>query len=233
MYHVWVNKTLYSFNLGTQETPALRLAGDYQIFPDGVEFTGNTTDTQSAGYFKPPSGYTLDVSPLSAVGAAIDFTFRESPSGCFTDSPNLTQVGFFGSGVSQVKLQLSNCRKTPGRTVPQCRFAGGRTPSGTAPVTGSEPLIDGRRYRLLCVKSPDGASTAQVTMVLDGVSSQTFTIPRTGIIRSSAYLSVANKYLMSSQANNSDQYNGVVHQVVYVVGDSVAEVVDGLMLELM
>lgn len=206
----------------------LRLQGNWATGSAGTTFTGNTSGKRSVGVADPSTGRTIDVPATSAVGAATVFTF-DPPSGgaCPKDSKNLTQVGRFASGEAQLKLQLSAC--SGGAVKPQCRVAGGATPAGTKPVTGSGTITPGGRYRLECIKSPDSGSSASLTIRLTDVATgtttaKTATIPDTGKIASSRPMSVANKYPLPTASANTDQFNGVVRRVAICRGDSVGAV---------
>jgi hypothetical protein len=204
----------------------LRLVGNWGSSASGVNFSGNTSNKRSVGYARPGDRPTIDVAGSAAVGAAIVFSWNPT-SACPRDSPNLMQIGPYASGVSQVKLQLRQCRN--GAATPQCRVAGGSTPAGTAPVTGSGTVVPGRQYRLECVKAPDRSGGATLTIRLTDLTTgvtkvREATIPRTGRILSSKHLSVANKYPMPSYARNTDQFVGTVRHVAMCTGDSALSV---------
>lgn len=206
----------------------LRLQGNWTTGSAGTTFTGNTSGKRSVGVADPSSGRTIDVPATSAVGAATVFTF-DPPSGgaCPKDSKNLTQVGRFASGEAQLKLQLSACGG--GTVKPQCRVAGAATPAGAAPATGAGTVVPGRRYRLACIKAPDVAGAAPVTIELTDVAagttaSKTITVPDSGRIATSRPMSVANKYPLPTASANTDQFNGVVRRVAICRGDSVSAV---------
>ncbi len=200
----------------------LTLTGAWSSSQNGVTFEGNTTDKQSSSYAKPSAGSTIAVAANQAVGAAVIFT---QTAGCGTDSQNISQIGFFATGASQIKLQLSKC--SGGKMYPECRIAGALTPSGTLAVRGTPVLSANTAYRLECVKTPDNGSSAEVIMRTTVVSTNqttvnTFTIPDTGQISSTSYLSVGNKYPLTSLAKNTDQYKGLVTKVGYCKGASSA-----------
>lgn len=206
----------------------MALYGDWSSTSDGVMFTGHrTTSYRSVGVVDPP-GATIDVSGGTAVGAVVDFTFRPpSVETCPRDSKNLAQIGRFGTGEAQLKLQLGAC--SAGVVKPQCRVAGANTPKGAAPVTGTGTVQPGRRYVLECIKSPDVGGSASVTVRLTDVAAGTTTtktasIPDTGRIASSRPLSIANKYPMPKPARNTDQFRGLVRRVEVCSGTSVPEV---------
>lgn len=207
---------------GSRAAP-LKLQGNWTSNGAGVAFTGNTSGKRSVGVADPASSSTIDVPGDAAVGAVIDFT----ASRCSSDSDNLAQIGRFGSGEAQVKLQLGAC--SGGVVKPQCRVAGANTPKGAAPVTGSGTVQPGRRYVLECIKSPDVGGSANVTVRLTDVAAGTTTtrtasIPDTGRIVSSKPLSVANKYPLPKMSQNTDQFNGTVRRVEVCSGTSVSEV---------
>lgn len=229
--------SLYSYDLtragGTVANGAasnsgvpLRLEGNWWSNSAGVHFNGDTTSKRSVGHARPGDRPTIDVAGSAAVGAAVVFTWNPATS-CPRDSRNVLQIGRFASGVSQVKLQLGKCRN--GAVKPQCRVAGAATPSGASPVTGSGTVVPGRQYRLECVKAPDRSGGATLTIRLTDLASgstkvKEATIPRTGRIRSTNHLSVANKYPMPSYSRNTDQFVGTVRRVAICTGDSASAV---------
>lgn len=238
--------SLYSYNLRSaqpsvtnqaaknQSTP-LTLRGAWSSNSEGVLFGGNLSGSQSVGYAKPASGMTVDIPASQAVGLGAAITYQHT---CLNDSQNVTQVGFFSPGESQLKLQLSKC--TNNKVYPECRIAGAATPKGTAPVRGSVALQNGSSYYISCTKAPDAGGRAQVVLELmrtDGsspvtVSSNTFSIPASGALRSSKYLSVANKYPLPSASKNTDQYKGYVAGVIYCKSLSAALAQDCVQTEL-
>ena len=237
--------SLYTYNLrgagsviantaASNTAVSLQLNGDWSSTTAGVDFAGDLVSKQSVGYGKPSSGNTINVAANQAVGNAAEFAY-ELPNGatCFPDSVNITQIGRFASGSSQVKIQLSKCGVSQTQVFPECRIAGSATPAKTFAVTGSQALQAGQAYRVYCLKAADPASgQASVTMktvLLDDVNgnqttTNTFSIPKTGLIQSTTYLSVANKYPLATQANNSDQFTGTVSAVSYCSNATIAEV---------
>jgi hypothetical protein len=230
--------SLYSYDLtrasGTVANRAaantgvtLRLQGNWWSNAAGAHFNGDTSSKRSVGHARPGDRPTIDVAGSAAVGAAVVFTWNPGSASCPNDSQNVMQVGPYASGVAQFKLQLGRCRS--GAVKPQCRVAGAATPSGAAPVTGSGSIVPGRQYRLECVKAPDRSGGATLTIRLTDLSSgstkvREVTIPRTGRVRSSKHLSVANKYPMPSYARNTDQFVGSVRRVAMCTGDSASAV---------
>jgi hypothetical protein len=209
----------------------LNLWGDWSQTAFGVLFEGDTVSKQSVGYAKPTSGYTINVPASQSVGGSVKFAYRAPTSGtCFSDSPNIMQIGKYGSQLSQFKFQISNCGKSKTQVFPQCRVAG--LSSGNVPVTGTTALVDGTAYILQCVKSPDAGGTASLTMnltKLDPVNgnttyTNTYTITATGAIQSTQYLSVADQYPLKAQANNTDQFNGEIAQLAYCSGATSSDV---------
>ena len=203
----------------------LTFVGSWTSDNSGTNFTGNTTTTQSSSYAKPASGDTINVAANQSVGASALFVYSDT---CQPDSENISQIGKFGTGVTQVKLQLSKC--VSGITYPECRIAGTLTPAGTGALRGSQALVNGKTYRLTCVKGADAGSSAPVTMQLILVDSyngnqtttNTFTIPATGLIKSTNYLSAGNKYPLTTQAANTDQFIGKLVRLSYCKGADVA-----------
>ncbi|HSE29346.1 MAG TPA: hypothetical protein VLA77_02050 [Candidatus Saccharimonadales bacterium] len=209
----------------------LNLLGDWSQTSFGVKFEGNTTNKQSVGYAKPASGSTINVPASQAFGGSVLFKYQAPTSGtCFADSPNITQIGKYGAGLTQFKFQISNCGKSQTAVFPQCRVAG--SSGANNPVMGTQSLIDGYDYILQCIKSPDPASgSASLQMNLTKIDpvngnvtyTNNFAINKTGTLNSTQYLSVANQYPLKSQANNTDQFNGEVSKVAYCTGATVAD----------
>lgn len=199
----------------------LRLEKDYTPTAFGVRFEGNLVDKQSVGYAKPATGDTLFVEAESAVGVGARFRFAS----CSTDTNNIVQIGRAGFE-GQVKLQLSKCRNDGRSARLQCRIAGERTPSNQGAVSSDVDLSPGVTYIAQCIKSPDPRDDDEAPIRLivkpEGGSESWVDrlIPLTGAIRSTAYLSVANKYKLPSQVNNTDQFVGEIARVAFCAGPS-------------
>lgn len=196
-------------------TVNMTLTGNWAATTDGTIFSGNTTNTRSVAYAKPATGKTLSVLASQAVGAAIIFIPNVV---CTADSQNLSQIGAFATGVTQVKLQVSKC--VQGVTYPECRIAGAATPANTLAFRGTTPLSAGNPYRLECVKGPDQGSTAPLIMRLSdlvtGITTITnMNIPASGAMSSTAYVTAGNKYPLPVQSKNTDQFNGLVAELGY------------------
>ncbi|HET8670215.1 MAG TPA: fibronectin type III domain-containing protein [Candidatus Saccharimonadales bacterium] len=211
---------------------AMALQGSWAQTSFGVQFEGNLTNKQSVGYAKPASGSTLTIPASQAIGASVLLKYK-APVGanCFSDSPNISQIGKFLANTTQFKLQLSNCGKSSTNVYPQCRVAGASTPTSVLPVMGSTPLVNGETYIIQCVKSPDpvsGNATVQLkTTHIDMVNGHTtttnnFSVAKTGNMNSTQYLSVGNKYPTAPQTNNTDQFNGEVSKLAYCTGADIA-----------
>jgi hypothetical protein len=206
----------------------LTLSGNWQPVPDGVQFSGNTTGEWSVAYGRPTSGYTLNEPPAAAVGFGSRFTYEAPANGiCFSDTPNITQIGRYASNDSQAKIQLSSCGTSQTNVMVECRFSGSLTPPGAAPVVSTLPLVGGDTYVAKCVKSPDQPdNTATITLSvtdLDAVSGEkkaidTFVVPAIGSMRTTQYISVGNKYPLPPPADNTDQFNGTVTSTDYCAG---------------
>lgn len=216
----------------------LNLYGTWSQSPFGIHFAGNMSGQQSVGYARPTSGNTVSVAANQAFGGAIKFKYEAPTSGsCFSDSHNLTQIGRFGAGLSQAKLQLSNCGINSSHVYVQCRMAGSNSTTNDVPLASTQALADGESYVAKCVKAPDPSSgtTAMqlvVTRLSDGnATTDNFAITRTGTIQSTAYLSVANKYALPSPSQNTDQFVGDVAKVAYCAGASTMAVDDCLAVE--
>jgi hypothetical protein len=238
--HAGTSTVLYSYDLAGSAgvvpdlaaaggAVPLILLGDWSPGEQGVLFAGDLLGDQSVGVAKPGAGRTLDVnSATTGVGGAVVFRYTAPAGGCGRDSVNLTQIGRFGTNITQLKLQLSKCGE--GATHVQCRMVGNVSRAGTLPVRSSMALADGGLYVAQCLKGPDpstGKATLQLRVVrLDaaGEAVNSFAVPRTGTMRSTAYLSVANKYPLTVQSRNSDQFVGEVLRVAYCTGSSAADV---------
>jgi hypothetical protein len=210
----------------TNTSVNLNLLGDWSQTTFGVNFEGNTVSKQSVAYAKPTSGSTINVPASQAFGGSVLFKYQSPTSGtCFSDSPNVTQIGKYGSGLTQFKFQLSNCGKSKTAVFPQCRVAG--SSGANNPVTGTKSLVNGATYVLQCVKSPDpvsGSASLQMNLTkIDPINgnityTNNFAITRTGSLYSSQYLSIANQYPLKSQSNNTDQFNGEISKIAYCAG---------------
>lgn len=215
----------------------LNLHGDWSQSAFGIHFAGNQSGDQSVAYARPSSGNTVSVPGNQAFGGAIKFKY-EAPSGnCFNDSRNLAQIGRFGNGLSQTKLQLSACNIDSNDVYVQCRMAGSNSTTSDVPLASTQPLVDGEAYVVTCVKAPDpssGTTTMHlaVTRLSDShTTTDNFNITRTGTIQSTAYLSVGNKYALPSWWNNTDQFVGDVAKIAYCAGATTASVNDCLAME--
>ncbi|HEU4914305.1 MAG TPA: fibronectin type III domain-containing protein [Candidatus Saccharimonadales bacterium] len=217
-------------NAASNNGVSLTLQGNWSQTSFGTRFEGDLSSKQSVGYAKPASGNTINVPTTQAFGGSVLFKYQKPASGnCFSDSPNITQIGKWGTNTTQFKFQLSNCGKSQTAVFPQCRVAG--TSGANNPVTGTQALVDGQTYILQCIKSPDPASgNANLEMNLtkiDTVNGHTlqansFSIAPTGPLTSVQYLSVANQYPLKSQTNNTDQFNGEIAKLAYCTGTNIA-----------
>lgn len=209
----------------------LTLKGTWSNSANGVNFSGNLTGKESVGYAKPSSGNTLAASASQAVGFGAQIVYKP-PAGatCFTHTPNVTQIGKFSTmaGTTQAKLQESGCGTSKKKVLMQCRFSGSKSASTVPSVTNKLPLVSGDTYNVSCVKSPDGTSgsTTITFTVTDLKTSKTltnhFTVPAVGAMKTTQYLSVANKYPLAPPASNFDQFNGGMNSTVYCVGSLTA-----------
>ncbi|HSX30594.1 MAG TPA: hypothetical protein VLE99_01635 [Candidatus Saccharimonadales bacterium] len=191
----------------------------------GIHFTGNLTNQQTGAGYKPSTGNTVNTPATSSLGAAVRFQYQAPGSGnCFSDSPNITQIGRFAANTGQLKIQLSNCGDDSSHVHVMCRLAGASTPSTVLPVMNSLSLANNGDYIAKCYKTPDpGSGNATVTLrvvkvdTLNGntVENDTFSVAPTGAITSTAYLSVANKLAFPAQADNTDQFVGDIKKVSY------------------
>jgi hypothetical protein len=213
-------------NLAASNTTApMTLVGSWVSDSSGTQFSGDKVSTSSVGYAKPIAGSTISATASESVGATALYTYT---GGCPTDSQNISQIGSFATNVSQVKLQISKCRS--GLVYPECRIAGSLTPQTAYAVRGTTPIQANTTYRQTCTKSPDTATSSTLVMELVRISqngnqtfSNSFTIPRTGSIQSTSHLSVANKYPLPSQTNNTDQFSSKVVRVSYCKAANLAD----------
>lgn len=205
----------------------LTLEGDWSLAPGGVRFRGNTTGKSSVAYGNPASGYSLNEPARAALGFGARILYNGPVSGpCFSDTPNITQIGRFSSQhfSTQAKLQFSSCAINPKHAVIECRFAGSASdPQEDLPVDSTMPLVNDREYNVSCVKSPDSGGNATITLTVTWVKTgqavtNTFTVSAIGLMRSRAYISAANKYPLPLPAQNTDQFNGHITRVVYCAG---------------
>lgn len=214
----------------------LTLEGDWSDTSFGTHFTGNTVDEMSVGYGRPGGGSdTINVPSTSSVGVTARFKFEGPPLGdlCFPDSHNITQIGRFGEDLSQVKIQTSNCYDADWAVFPECRFAGADSTTLDLPFPSSQQLVTGQTYIVRCYKTPDPVTgfpiatidvTQENTFYGNRTASDSFEITPTGTIQSTAYLSIANKYQLPSQENNTDQFIGDVSKVAFCQATTTAAV---------
>jgi hypothetical protein len=223
-----------SNNAASNSGADLSLVGDWSQTSFGVHFAGDTVSQQSGGSYKPSTGNTISVPTTDAVGAGIDILYQAPASGsCFSDSSNLTQIGRFAANTGQIKLQYSNCGNDSSHVYPECRMAGASTPVTVLPVRSTQALVGGNEYIIKCYKTTDpsmGNATITLRVVkvdtINGntVTNDTFSVSPTGAITSNAYLSVANKFALPIQANNTDQFVGDVAKASYCQASSVTAV---------
>jgi len=206
----------------------LTLSGNWQAVPTGVQFTGNTTGEWSVAYGKPTSGYTLDEPSAAAVGVGSEFTYQAPANGtCFSDTPNITQIGRFHLHDAQAKIQLSSCSSSQVKVMAECRFSGSLTPPGTSPLVSSLPLISGDTYIVKCMKSPDQPNnTATITLSVTDLDAtrgekkvvDTFAVAAIGDMQTTQFISAGNKYPLPPPADNTDQFNGIITSAAYCAG---------------
>jgi hypothetical protein len=205
----------------------LTMQGTWSDVPGGVDFSGNTTGDSSVAFGKPTSGYSIYEPPTKAVGfGARILYYRPATGRCFGDTPNITQIGRFTGTPSptQAKIQLSSCHASKRHVVIECRFAGLLTTTKKDhPVVSTLPLVNNREYNVSCVKSPDQAGSATITLTVTTVSTgqtvtNTFNVGAIGTMRSRAYISAGNKYPLPPPAQNTDQFNGHMIRTVYCAG---------------
>jgi hypothetical protein len=206
----------------------LTLSGEWQPVPTGVQFNGDTSGQWSVAYGKPTSGYTLNEPPTAAVGAGSEFTYQAPAQGtCFSDTPNITQIGRYYPHDAQAKIQLSSCNDSQTNVMAECRFSGSLTPSGTPPLVSTLPLVSGDTYVVKCIKSPDQLySKATVTLSVTDLDAtqgvkkvvDTFRVAALGSMKTTEYISAGNKYPLPLPADNTDQFIGIITTAAYCAG---------------
>jgi hypothetical protein len=212
---------------GAEANSAVRLSlfGAWAPSTVGVHFIGDKVSKRSVAFAKPASGPTLSAAASDAVGGAVKFRYEAPTSGaCFGDSHNVAQIGRFGSGLTQLKMQLSSCAGSKTAVFTECRMVGANSTNSDLPKRGTQALVNGATYAVKCFKGPDPL-TGQATLTLqttklDAVNGNvttvnTFLITRPGSMTSSQYLSVANKYPLPGQRYNTDQFTGDVAKVAF------------------
>lgn len=185
---------------------------------NGIDFngapnnTGVTDDSTGVGYANPAGSTPLTMSASGSFGIAARFTYQRPPAG--TCGPNTTgsvsgitsniaQIGRAGSGVSQIKLQITECTNGKLTAYPRvsCRAAGknASTAKGQLMTNDNVTLQAGVTYVARCVKGQDSGSTAPITLLVQpdneaAVPADTVYVPATGAFSSNQYVSVGNKY---------------------------------------
>jgi hypothetical protein len=206
----------------------LNLIGTWRPAADGVHFGGDTSGNRSVGFAKPANGFTLNAPATMSIGFGTRVAYTAPKARlCFGDTPNITQIGRFAAKSAQAKIQLSKCADNSTHVVIECRFAGSLTPKSVLPVRSTLPLVGGHTYDVSCIKSPDKASTATVTLAVTDLSAaqrrtvtNVFNVRAVGALKTSQALSAGNKYPMQAPAKNTDQFVGDVTRVVYCEGTS-------------
>ena len=210
----------------------LTLDGTWSAVATGVQFSGNTTGDESVAFGKPTSGFTLNEPKTAAVAVGTRIQYQRPASGkCFTNTPNLSQIGLFNAKPTptQVKLQLSSCATSSTQVMVECRFAGSLTTTAGSdpPVVSSLPLVSGHVYNISCVKAPDHSGmttiTLNVTPVKTGVTTtDTFSVNAIGAMQSKQFISVGNIYPLPPPANNTNQFIGTMTRTIYCAGTNAA-----------
>ncbi|HRJ91298.1 MAG TPA: hypothetical protein PLU21_03770 [Candidatus Saccharibacteria bacterium] len=200
-------------NSGTK----LYLEGNWSQHSSGVQFDGNKTNMQSVGQAKPGSTATLTAS--DAIGAGVEFQYDASAGACTSDSRNVTQIGRFATGASQLKIQFSSCSANKKATFVECRVVGSGAVSTDKPVRSTLALVDGMMYVASCARDVKTGSTRPVTLSVTPVGGQTvsnvFAYRDSGTFNATGYLSVGNKYPLPAVSKNTDQFTGIISRVVY------------------
>jgi hypothetical protein len=203
---------------------SLKLFGTWSAVMGGVHFSGNASGHESVAYGKPASGYTLDEPSSAAVGLGAVVRYNRPAGGkCFSDTPNLTQMGRYGPRSVQAKIQFTNCATSTTQVMMECRFAGGKAAPASDEVVSTLPLVNAAKYRVSCVKSPDTNGKTTVTLKVTRISTgqtvtTTATEPAMGAMKTKEYISAGNKYPLPVPAANTSQFNGDMFRTVYCAG---------------
>jgi len=203
---------------------SLKLSGAWSAVKGGVHFRGDTSGNESVAFGKPASGFTLDEPSSAAVGFGALVRYNGPASGhCFRSTPNLTQAGRFGPRSVQAKIQLTSCAASTTHVLMECRFAGGTSPPANNEVVSTLPLVNGAKYSVRCVKSPDTNGKTAVTLKVTDISTghtatTTGTEPAMGALKTKEYISAGNKYPLPPPAANTSQFNGDMFKTVYCAG---------------
>ncbi|WP_267546366.1 PKD domain-containing protein [Arthrobacter sp. H14-L1] len=237
---------LYSYTFGDSLTTVanaapvnasatLSLKGSVSVPAGGaaVHFDGDTVAKASVGIARPTSGPTMSATAREAYGAVVKFTHQlVGTQKCFLDSHNYTQIGRFGTQLSQMKIQASKCSTNSGAVFPECRVAGSLSATTIPVVRGTQALLNGMTYLVSCIKDPDGL-TGKSTITLETsrlepggpvTTRNVVTVASTGAFTSYEWLSVANKYPLPVASENTDQVVGDVYRVAFCKAGSTPDV---------
>lgn len=205
----------------------LNLSGNWSQHSSGVQFEGNKTSKQSVGYARYGNNNSTMVAS-DAIGSAVEFIYDASAGACATDSRNVTQIGRFATGASQLKIQFSNCSANKSKTFVECRVVGNGAKSTDKPVRSTLALTDGTMYVASCSRDVKTGSARPVTLKVTPVGGQAvtnvFAYRDSGTFNATGYLSVANKYPLPTQTKNTDQFTGIVSRVVYCSATNLSDV---------
>ena len=87
----------------------LTLHGSWTPVPDGVHFSGNTSGDASVAYGRPVTGPTMNTSARQAAGFGTRIVYNAPANGtCFSDTPNITQIGRFSRQAAPGRLKSSS-----------------------------------------------------------------------------------------------------------------------------
>jgi hypothetical protein len=237
------SNTLYSYDLQTvygnsvanagtmNANVPLKLSGSWGSAPGGVNFQGNKVNASSIGTAVPTSGNSINLSANAPLAFGVAFTYTPPATGaCFSDSSNLVQIGRDADYATQAKLQFSKCGDSKKIVFMECRLAGNSSPKTTKPIKSTLALVPGASYVAACSRDVSYGTTKQTITVtkLDAANgnntvTNTFTVATTGVLQSTKALSVANKYPVPSQSQNTDQYVGLIKKVAYCTGTTIDE----------
>lgn len=203
---------------------SLKVFGTWSAVKGGVHFSGDTSGHESVAYGRPASGYTLDEPSSAAVGFGALVRYNRPAGGkCFSNTPNVTQMGRYGPHSVQAKIQLTSCAASTTQVMMECRFAGGKSVSAPGEVVSTLPLVNDAKYHVICVKSPDTNGKTTVTLKVTRIPAgqtvtTTATEPAMGALKTREYISAGNKYPLPAAAANTSQFNGDMFRTVYCAG---------------
>jgi hypothetical protein len=244
-------------DLDVTNTAAANVGVDMTLSPanwtptaNGIDFDGapntlddGTDDSTSVGFANPPGSTPPTMVADGSFGISARFTYQRAAAGtCGTAgngvvneiTSNIAQLGRAGTGKSQIKLQISECKNGALVAKPRvsCRAAGTNpsTASGQLVTNQLVDLVDGVTYVARCVKGPDNLAavppTAPITVLVQPVGGSpqvedAYDIPATGQFNSDQYVSVGDKY---AGPTYNDQFFGQVAKMAICQAAAAADV---------